>query len=187
MDKKTARKTMRVALETLSEKERADISEQLQTNLYATDLWKNADMIGLYLSVGTEWDTRAIIKQARAEGKRVCIPKTMPETWEMIFYQVDDLSQVGPGHWGLDEPIVETTVPVAKEDIALLIVPGLIYTRDGYRVGQGGGYYDRFLTDFINPTVSLLHSNQLVSSLQIEHFDIPINYLITEEGLLSEI
>jgi 5-formyltetrahydrofolate cyclo-ligase len=185
MDKKTGRKAMRAALEKLDEKERKEISERLQQNLFQTDLWNNAEVIGVYLSVGTEWDTRGIIRQALEEGKRVCIPKTLPETREMVFYQVEDSSQVAPGHWGLDEPIVEKTTPVSKQDIDLLIVPGLLFTRTGYRIGQGGGYYDRFLADFINPTVSLLHTNQLVESIQIEHFDIPINYLITEEGMIS--
>lgn len=167
----------------MDESERADISKQLQENLFRSDLWQQAETIGVYLSVGDEWDTRNIVKQAFIEGKNVVVPKTIPDTKELVFYQLTDPSQTVKGNFGLEEPDITQTSPVDKDAIDLLLVPGLVFTKNGYRVGFGGGYYDRFLADFIHTTVSILHSNQFVETFPIEPFDIPVNYLITEKEI----
>lgn len=96
-----------------------------------------------------------------------------------------DWSQINKdGYFGLDEPDVKKTTPVKKDAIDLLIVPGLVFTKKGYRVGFGGGYYDRYLTDFTQPTVSLVHTKQFVEDFPIEPFDIPVQYLVTEKGII---
>lgn len=183
--KRTIRKAMVTAFAQIEDDEQEDISKQLQEELFASDLWKNAQAIGTYLSIGSEWDTLNIVKQALAEGKEVAVPKTMPETKELLFYGITDMDQTTTGNFGLIEPIVTETQRTEKDAIDLLIVPGLVFTKEGYRVGFGGGYYDRFLTDFIHTTVSLVHTNQLVNSFPIEPFDIPVNYLVTEKGILG--
>ncbi|MDZ7834585.1 MAG: 5-formyltetrahydrofolate cyclo-ligase [Alkalibacterium sp.] len=101
-----------------------------------------------------------------------------------IFMKSHRSRQVEKGYSDLIEPIVTETTRVDAESIDLMIVPGVIFTPSGYRIGYGGGYYDRFLKDFSNTTVSLLHSNQLVESFPVEPHDIPVQYLITEEGLM---
>lgn len=184
-EKEITRKTMLLSLQKLDETERNDISDQIQENLFQSDLWKNAQTIGVHLSIGHEWDTREIVGRAFEEGRIIVVPKTVPETRELEFYQITDFDQTVIGHFNLEEPDVELTKRVEKDSIDLLIVPGVAFTKNGYRIGVGGGYYDRFLTDFIHPTVSLLHTNQLVDTFQIEPFDIPVTYLITEEGLID--
>lgn len=183
--KKSLREKMLSELAELSDKDRMNISKQLQEQLFQTDLWKNAETIGIYLSFGTEWDTRAIVKEAYESGKNVAIPKTIPQTKEMDFYVVTDESQVKKGHFDIEEPIVEKATYIDKDKIDLLIVPGLIFSKDGYRIGFGGGYYDRFLTDFIHPTVSLVSRKQLKENIPINEYDIPVHYIITEDEILS--
>ena len=183
--KKTIRIAMKAAFAKIDKTERQKISQQLHEVLFASDLWKNAQTIGTYLSVGSEWDTRAIVDQALAEGKKVGVPKTIHKTKALAFYEMKDWSQiVEDGYFGLDEPDTDLTIPIDKDEINLLLVPGLVFTKDGYRVGFGGGYYDRYLKDFIHPTVSLVHTNQFVDNFQIEPFDIPVHYLVTEEGIV---
>lgn len=184
-EKKIARETMLQSLSKIEESERAKISDQIQQHLFESELWKEAKTIGVHLSMGNEWDTRKIVDQAFDEGKRVVIPKTFPETKELVFYQITDVSQTVSGPFNLEEPDVELTEATKKDAIDLLIVPGLIFTRNGYRIGFGGGYYDRFLADFIHPTVSILHSSQIVDTFGVEHFDIPVSYLITEKGMID--
>jgi len=184
-NKERIRKAMIAARSEIEEAERMEISTQLQEQLYQTDLWKNAETIGVYLSVGKEWDTRDIVERALAQGKNIVVPKTIPDSKELVFYQLEDASQTVAGHFGLEEPDVDKTTPVNKNEIDLLIVPGLVFTRNGYRIGFGGGYYDRFLANFIHPTASLVHTNQLIDTFPIESFDIPVNYLITEKGLIE--
>lgn len=179
--KATLRKSMQEKIANLSETERAEISKKIQKRLFESKLWEQADTIGIYLSVGHEWDTRAIVEQAWQAGKKVAIPKTIPAEQELNFYQINDFSDVQPGHFNLDEPVVEKTLLLAKDEIDLLVVPGLVFSKDGYRIGFGGGYYDRFLTDFIHPTISLVWTGQLVDYLPTEWYDIPVQYLCTEK------
>lgn len=184
--KESIRKAMQAAFSQLDEKRHQDISKQLQTALFQTDLWKNAQTIGTYLSIEKEWDTRNIVGQALKEGKRVAVPKTIPDTKELVFYEMDEWADINEkGYFGLDEPDVTRTRPVEKDALDLLIVPGLVFTTSGYRIGFGGGYYDRYLDDFIHPTVSLVHSKQFVESFPLEAHDIPVQYLVTEHGLLK--
>lgn len=184
-DKKITRKTMLLSLSKVDETERIEVSNQIQKHLFESDLWKNAQTVGVYLSVGHEWDTREIVGRAFEEGRTVVIPKTIPATKELVFYRITNFDQTVIGHFDLEEPDTGMTEAVKKDAIDLLIVPGVAFTKNGYRIGVGGGYYDRFLADFINPTVSLLHSNQLINIFPIESFDIPVNYLITEKGLID--
>ncbi len=183
--KKRFREEMIAAFAQLDKEEHDDISRQLQRRLFQSGLWENAQTIAVYLSMGDEWDTRKIVEKAWSEGKRVVIPKTIPDTKEMIFYTLSDWSQTVKGPFNLEEPNIEKTAAVEKDEIELLIVPGLVFTKEGYRIGFGGGYYDRFLADFVYPTASLVHTNQLVDSFYIEPFDIPVNYLITEQGIIG--
>lgn len=176
---------MLLSLSKLEKTERNEISDQIQQYLFQSDLWRDAQTIGVYLSIGDEWDTREIVKRALEEGRDVVIPKTIPDTKELVFYRITDPSQTVMGHFNLEEPDIEVTESVDKDRIDLLIVPGLVFTENGYRIGFGGGYYDRFLADFVNPTVSILHSSQIVDTFSVEHFDIPVNYLITEKGMID--
>lgn len=184
-NKNVLRKLMKEELAQVDEGERLSISRQLQEVLFQSDLWKNAKTIGVYLSLGTEWDTRNIVEEAFKAGINVVIPKTVPDVRRMDFYQITDQSQAEQGHFGLYEPIVEETTYVDKDKIDLLIVPGLIFSKDGYRIGFGGGYYDRFLADFNHKTVSLISSKQLKESVPIREYDIPVDHIITENGFVK--
>lgn len=184
--KESIRKAMNVAFAQMDEKRHQEISNELQTVLFRSELWKKAKSIGVYLSIGNEWDTRNIVNQALYEGKHVAVPKTIPKTKELIFYEMTDWTQImDKGYFGLNEPNVEMTKPMHKDQIELLIVPGLIFTPTGYRIGFGGGYYDRYLVDYIHPTASLTHTKQFVDSFPIEPFDLPVQYLVTENGILE--
>lgn len=183
--KERFREEMLTSFAQIGEEEHQEISNALQKRLFQSGLWENADTIAVYLSVRNEWDTRKIVEKAWADGKRVAIPKTIPDTKELIFYAITDWSQTVKGPFSLEEPNTEETSVVEKDEIELMLVPGLVFTKEGYRIGFGGGYYDRFLADFIYPTVSLVHTNQLIDSFYIESFDIPVNYMITEQGIIG--
>lgn len=169
----------------LRDDERQEISKDLAHRLFETDLWKEAKTIGIYLSFGNEWDTRLIIEEAWQAGKKTVIPKTIPDVKGMEFYQIDNYSEVKKGHFGIQEPIIEQTTYTDKDEIDLLVVPGLVFSEDGYRIGFGGGYYDRFLTDFIHPTISLVWSGQLIDYVPTNQYDLPVQYILTEKGIIA--
>lgn len=185
MTKETLRKGMIAALVDMNASERKKAEVGLHKQLFASSLWKKAKIIGLTLSQDLEWDTRTLVQRAWEEEKRVCVPKSIHRTRELHFYEIVTFDQVEKGYYDIEEPIIEKAKRVEKEEIDTLIVPGVVFNRQGYRIGFGGGYYDRFLQDYQGLTLSLVHTNQMIEELPIESHDIPVQYIITEQGVLS--
>ena len=156
-------------------------SYEIAQLLYQDPLWKEAKVVGVTISKYPEVDTYQIIRKAWEEGKQVVIPKCLPKKKEMVFRTLTQFNQLESVYYGLLEPIEEMTAEVRGNEIDLLIVPGLAYTKEGYRVGFGGGYYDRYLAEFNGHTVSLAFQSQLVSELPIEEHDIPVKQIITNK------
>jgi 5-formyltetrahydrofolate cyclo-ligase len=105
----------------------------------------------------------------------VAVPKCYGE--EMRFITMEDLSQVAPGYAGIPEPIADG--PVADDETALVLMPGLAFDREGRRIGYGGGFYDRFLAQEPNhPTLALCYGFQMVEKLETEEVDIPVDQVL---------
>lgn len=185
MSKDTIRKGMLTALFELGPVKRKKAELQLHKQLYHSTFWEKASVIGMTLSQDLEWDTRAIARRAWRDGKRVCVPKSIHQTRQLDFYEITHFDQVEVGYYDIEEPIPEKTQRINPLGIDLLIVPGVVFTREGYRIGFGGGYYDRFLKDFPNTTLSLVHSNQLMDHFPIEEHDLPVQYLVTEQEVVD--
>lgn len=164
---------------------RKEVEIKLRHHLYASTIWNEAEVIGITCSQPSEWDTHSIIRDALLKGKTVAVPKVNAKEKTLTFYHIEHLDQLIEGYQGILEPNTQLGLKaLCKNDINLLLVPGLYFDKRGYRIGFGGGYYDRFLVDYLHPTVSLLTERQLVNSLQPEAYDIPVAYLITENGLM---
>lgn len=184
MDKTELRKNAISMLKSISEAERKNIEEKLTHNIVKSDVWKQSDVVGITISNGFEWNTKPIIETAWNEGKSICVPKCRPEERKLDFYRINTYEQLEVVYYNLLEPIPEETQKVDKGMIELLIVPGLLFDRNGFRIGFGGGYYDRFLSDFPNNRISLASNAQIVEGLPAEPFDIPVDSIITESGFL---
>ena len=139
----------------------------LQTKQYL-----EASTVYGYLPFNQEVDLTPLLRQAMADGKQVALPKCYGK--EMRFIRMSDLTRVRPGAIGAPEPVEDS--PVAADPSALVIVPGLVFDRNGFRIGYGGGYYDRFLSAEPNhPTISLCYDFQLTDCLEPEPHDIPVD------------
>ncbi|WP_297989221.1 5-formyltetrahydrofolate cyclo-ligase [Anoxybacillus sp.] len=184
MDKKLLRQQMKQRILHMTKEERKKKETIIHDILFQQHSWKKAHVIGITISRQTEVDTMAIIERAWQEGKKVAIPKCDVRTKQMIFREICSFQQTERSFFDLYEPIVEKTQEVQKHDIQLLFVPGLAFVRRGYRLGYGGGYYDRYLVDFSNDTVSLSYDCQIVSTLPVETHDIPVQIVITNEGII---
>ena len=91
----------------------------------------------------------------------------------MEFILVEDLSLVTPSAFGAPEPVEDG--PVARDETALVLVPGIAFDCRGHRLGYGGGYYDRFLArEPEHPTIALCYDFQLLPNLEAEPHDIPV-------------
>lgn len=182
MSKEKLRKSTISFLKELSIDQRSDIEKLLQHHLLSSEIWKNSKMIGITMSQDFEWDTKPIIEAAWNESKSICVPKCYPKQNKLKFYEIESFVQLEKNFYDLLEPNPNQTRYIKQNLIDLLIVPGLLFDKRGFRIGFGGGYYDRFLVNYNNTTVSLASSKQLVKKIPSEKFDIPVQHIITEKG-----
>lgn len=157
MEKDLLRQHMLQRLKQLPVTKREEWSQQVAAALLSTAYYQTAQTIATYLSLPHEWDTRYVIEQALRDGKQIVIPKTGKQG-QMVFvpYETSRLVQTRFGTW---EPETAEQA-VDKSEIDWIHVPGLIWNAQGYRIGYGGGFYDRYLSDYSGLTVSTLLSFQ---------------------------
>lgn len=185
MDKKKFRNETRKKLAILSKEEFDKRCQLIYNRLYQSEEWIQSDCIAITISKDLEISTIPIIEQAWIEGKRVAVPKCHPHDKTMTFRFLFDFSQLEKVYNDLQEPIEAITEVALKEELDLIIVPGIAYDRLGYRIGFGGGYYDRFLQNYSGKTISLLFEEQFYNQLPYESFDLPVQKLILPNGEFS--
>ncbi|MDF2855534.1 MAG: hypothetical protein K0Q87_1385 [Neobacillus sp.] len=176
----TIRKQMKEKLDELSKPLYEDYSYRISKALFEDIDWKQANVIGITVSKQPEVDTYQIIRKAWELGKQVVVPKCIPSKKQLTFRTLTEFSQLESVFFGLLEPNEALTAETSSKDIDLLIVPGLAYTTKGYRLGFGGGYYDRFLSDYTGKTLSLAFHFQVIPQFTIEKHDLPVSKIITD-------
>ena len=142
--------------------------------------YQEAKTIATYLSFPHEFQTQELIEQAQKDGKKVLIPKTYPKG--RMDFVVYDPQQLVKTSFGLLEPEGELTV-IDSCQIDLIHVPGLVFTTEDYRIGYGGGYYDRYLIGYKGHTISTLYPFQIQEFIPDDH-DIPVQEVLMYEGNL---
>ncbi|KIL48526.1 hypothetical protein KP77_23130 [Jeotgalibacillus alimentarius] len=167
-------------LKNLPENKKIDYTDRIHKKLTSSAEWRQSEVVALTISRGDEIDTHHLINQALDDGKKVCVPRCEPENKKLVFHYIQSINDAVPSFYGLLEP--EPHLQVAqKHEIDLIIVPGLAYSNDGYRIGFGGGYYDRFLSDYSGDTISMAYSFQLIAEWFAEEYDIPVKKIMTEQ------
>ena len=136
--------------------------------------YKNAKRIGIVLSMTHEVDTYPIIETMLSDGKKVFVPNTNYKLKEMNFKQLLSLNRLEKDEKGLLYVNDDTEI---TDQLDLIVVHGVAFRDDGYRIGYGGGYYDRFLSDSNANTISLIYDLQL-TQFEIESHDQPVEKLI---------
>ena len=175
MDKKELRRTIRERKRAMTEEEIIARSEALGVLFAQSEAYKAAKTIYGYLPYNQEVRTVPMLEQALKDGKKVAVPKVYGD--EMKFLYLDDLTKVEKGYAGIPEPIADE--PVADEETALVLMPGLAFDPQGHRIGYGGGFYDRFLAAEPNhPTLALCYEFQMLPELHTEEHDIPVDTVL---------
>ncbi len=175
------RKTLIKKLAELSSETLQDYSERIEAALYNHPKWVKAKTIGVTVSRGNEVSTHQIIKKAWAEDKRVTVPKCVPLTKALDFRELRHFDQLESVYYGLMEPDPEKTASIDKSHIDLIIVPGIAYDPLGFRIGYGGGYYDRFLADYRGDVLAVAYSEQMIQRVPEEIHDKPVQTIITPD------
>lgn len=181
MNKKVIRNNMLVVLNKMEKTEHEQLSCKIAERVIASEEFKNAETIGVTISRFPEVDTKAIIEAAWALNKKVVVPKCIPATRDMDFRSILSFNNLEIVYDGLLEPIITETESVPKETIDLQIVPGVVYSTSGYRIGFGGGYYDRYIKNFEGISISLAFECQITSDIPMENHDIPVAQIFTEK------
>ena len=175
MDKKELRRTLRDRKRAMTEEEIVTRSKTLGVLFAQSEAYKNAKTIYGYLPYNQEVRTVPMLEQALKDGKQVAVPKVYGE--EMKFLYLDDLTKVSKGYAGIPEPIADE--PVADDETALVLMPGLAFDPAGHRIGYGGGFYDKFLAAEPNhPTLALCYEFQMLTRLDTEEHDIPVDTVL---------
>lgn len=180
--KKELRLQTLAMLEQISTEEFNRHASLLHEHVLQLPEWKQAKTIALTMSRGKEIPTMPLIEKAWEEAKTVCIPTCFPKTKEMVFYEYTPETKMTSSYFGLLEPDPLESTVVHKEAIDLIIVPGVCFDQHGYRIGYGGGYYDRYLADYHGTTLALCLSVQQVDHLPAEPHDIPVSIMVSEKG-----
>ena len=164
-----------------------------------SDLYRESRTILAFISMELEMETREVIKKALADGKRVAVPRTIPETCGMDFYFLSPKtsleSQLEKSEYGILEPKtdLEKLEPERLPIHTVLLVPGLAYGKDGARLGHGKGFYDRYIEKLyaqkseIHLPVALVgwgFSMQVFDEVPIEDHDFMLTHIVTEKGIM---
>lgn len=175
MDKKLLRAQIREQKRAMTPGQIEAASQKLKELFCATDYYQNARTLYGYLSYNQEVLTLPILEQALRDGKQVAVPKVYGDTMKFII--LHDLSRIAPGSYGIPEPVEDG--PVAQDETALVLMPGLAFDRHGNRMGYGGGFYDKFLAaEPEHPTVALCYAFQMVEQIPTDSYDIPVDCVL---------
>ncbi len=180
-EKETLRTLIKEKIQSIEPKQMELITEKILEKLWNHQAWKKANTVGITISRKNEINTYPIIEKGWKEGKKIVVPKTNKRTKEMSFYELTSFSQLEKTYADLLEPIPEQCLVKEKDQIDFLIVPGLVFDHSGYRLGFGGGFYDRYLNGFQGVTCALAYEEQIVEVIPRESFDIPVDSVITNK------
>lgn len=155
-------------------------SLHIKEHLFKEPSFMEGKTIAITISNKQEVDTKEIIESLWNHKKKVVVPKCNSVDRSMNFYEINNFNQLENVYMDLLEPNPKCTHLVSPDHIDCIIVPGIVFDKKGYRIGYGGGYYDRYLTQFKGMLISLAFNIQIRNSVPVEEFDIPVDLILTE-------
>ncbi|WP_069648900.1 5-formyltetrahydrofolate cyclo-ligase [Caloranaerobacter ferrireducens] len=188
MEKSELRRKVLNKRKELSNRDIVNLSDKIIDLLINTTLYKNANYIMTYIDFRNEVKTEKLIKKSLEIGKKIIIPISLTESRELLLSELKDYdNELTTGAYGILEPKKEYIRKVSSQILDLIIVPGVVFDKRGYRIGYGGGYYDKFLLNISKsvPKVALAFDFQVVEKINEEKHDIPVDYIITEKGIVK--
>ncbi len=207
-EKNELRKRLRAERKALDPDYRMRVDAEIARKTCEQPVYREADAVFAYFSIGSEVDTRMIIRDALEQGKLVAIPRVVPGTRTMEWYRIDDFEGLEKSSFGVLEPVANparlVTSPRVDEDAAaatdtgataaaaetsasargmraIALVPGLAFDAQGFRLGYGAGFYDVFLSTFAGASIGLCRKRFLSPGpLPCDDFDLPVDMVITD-------
>ena len=209
-EKNELRKRLRAERKALDADYRMRVDAEIVRKTCEQPVYREADAIFSYFSIGSEVDTRMIIRDALEQGKLVAIPRVVPGTRTMEWYRIDDFEGLEKSSFGVLEPVADparlvvpprvdvdtaadtdagaaAAVATGETNVnargmrAIALVPGLAFDAQGFRLGYGAGFYDVFLSSFAGASIGLCRKRFLSPEpLPCDDFDLPVDMLMTD-------
>ncbi len=177
-DKGFLRKLYKLVRNNITESEIQYFDEIIFSKLVNLRIYNDAKTVLIYVSFGSEVDTKKIIDFSLECGKTVAVPFCYGNRME--FYAIKSSDELIPGKYGIPTADITNRVSINDFNDALCIVPALSFDLQGNRLGYGGGYYDRFLEYHSVKTIGLCYSRCIHPHLPAEDYDIKIDNILTE-------
>jgi len=150
--------------------------------LMAWPEFQKAETIGCYVSMPHEIDTWPVLHAILDAGKTLALPNSY-DKGRMELRRVRDPAFLHPGRWNIPEPPDDAQV-ISPGALSLMLIPALAVDKSGHRLGQGGGYYDRYLPNVRCPVAALLLLRQVVPCVPCGDRDYLVQWIITGNGIL---
>jgi len=185
MDKKKVREEIIKKRNNLLPEIKKEYDALIFKQLIESDIYNKSKKIFTYVSFGSEIDTIKFIKYALNDNKEIYVPKTDKTKKEMVAIRINSLDNMSVDNWGILEPKSVDKNKIG-EDFDLILMPGLAFDRKGNRIGYGGGYYDKYLSQFkeISNKLVLAYDFQIVNNIENESHDIKVNCIITNNEII---
>lgn len=181
-DKEQKRLFYKEKREKLNTTEKQKLDDMVIKNFLSLNEYLYSDTILLYISKNKEINTSGIMKKAFLDAKKVAAPRCINKNGNMEFYYINCFSNLAKGIFGIQEP-KHNCVKLNKFDSCLCAVPGYSFDINGYRLGYGKGFYDRFLEDFNGISVGLCYEENIEKALPFCKFDKRVDIIVTEKSI----
>ena len=181
IDKVPLRKHLRAKRDALPAEFVASASDRVRERVLGLPEVNSADTLLVYCSAGSEVETYTLIEDLLARGQSVAVP-VITGAGLMAGYAIHSLRELAPGAFGILAPRAELCTENRRCDSpGVVLLPGVGFDPEtGHRIGTGGGYYDRFLTNHpAVKTVGLAFDEQLAERLPAEPHDVPVSVMVT--------
>lgn len=186
--KSELRQEMIARRDALPAAERARLADAFTAELTRLPQYASAQYVLATMSLGSEWNTRAFLDRAQADGKVVVLPRVTPPPKHLALHAVEDLDRhLVAGVWGIPEPDPARCPEVDFARVDFALVPALAVDGARYRLGYGAGYFDKLLTGRGEKPfcVTALPAAFIVEQLPHESYDMPVDLVLNERGPLS--
>lgn len=184
MTKKELRQKYRALRDSFGEEFIQKTSESACQNLININEFINADTVLLYHPTKNEISPLPLFELCLKMGKTVAFPVCKTENSTLIYKKISKLDDLSPSTFGLLEP-TEDCEEIHCSKNTICIVPALLFSREGHRIGYGKGFYDRFLANFEGTSVGFSYSLTLCDEIPEDKYDIPLNMIVTESEVLK--
>ncbi len=159
--------------------EKRALDAALYRAIAAHPAFASCDTLLCFSPVRSEPDLTELYKLARERGVKTAFPRCTGV--QMSFHLVRDACELVAGRFGIPTPRADAPLaPLAPRTLCL--VPALALARDGTRLGYGGGFYDRFLANFLGVSLAALYSEFVCDTLPREQTDLPVDFIVCEKG-----